>query len=145
MTQQTASDTAIATIYTLSNADFAASAVISPLLEQREKFSREYAVMKAHLAEVGIEQFAIEQAEMDKIFCALHIVREELPELSAHIGAIEQHFDRNPPRNALAMHDLIASLLGHGGQDMCEMLNRIQALSTMPTHLLDALGRHAGY
>lgn len=140
MTQQTASDAAIATIYPLSEADLA-NAAISPVLEQREKFAREYAVMKAYLDEVGIEQFAIEQAEMDKVFCALHIVRDEFPRLTAHIDAIEQHFDHNPPRNALAMHDLIASRLDDGDQPMHAMLTRIQALAEMPVHLLDALGR----
>lgn len=142
MTQQTASDNAIATIYTPSNADFSTSSAISPVLEQREKFAREYAVMKAYLDEVGIEQFAIEQAEMDKVFCALHIVREEFPALITHIEAIERHFDHNPPRNAAAMQEAITSILGHGGEHMRDMLVRIQTLSAMPTHLLDALGRH---
>lgn len=143
MTQQTASNNTATHVFTLSGADFTASSAISPVLAQREKFSREYAVMKAYLEEVGIEQFAIEQAEMDKIFCALHIARDEFPKLSAHIEAIERHFDQNPPRNALTMHDLIASRLGHGGKNMRDMLERIQSLSAMPTHLLDALGRHA--
>lgn len=142
MTQQTASDNAIATIYSLSGTDFAASPAASPVLEQREKFAQEYAVMKAYLEEVGIEQFAIEQAEMDKVFYALHSMREEFPNLITHIEAIERHFDNNPPRNALIMHQAIATILGHGGEQMRDMLVRIQTLSAMPTHLLDALGRH---
>lgn len=143
MAQQTASDNPASNVFAFSSTDFTASSSISPVLAQREKFAREYAVMKAYLKEVGIEQFAIEQAEMDKIFCALHIAREEFPRLAAHIAAIERHFDHNPPRNALAMHDVISARLGHGGKNMRDMLERIQTLSTMPTHLLDALGRHA--
>lgn len=78
------------------------------ILAKREEFAREYAIMKAHLATVGIEQFALEQMAMDTIFKALNILKQDDGELAPHVDSLQQHFDLYPPRTASDMRHFIA-------------------------------------
>lgn len=123
----------------------------NPILARREQFAREYAIMKAHLLQVGIEAFADEQRVMDKTFKALGIVRNEFAELEAHLDAIVQYFDHYSPRSADDMHSFIAGYVngaadcgGAAARRIHRMHDRIHQLLSMPETLLDMLGRRGG-
>lgn len=123
----------------------------SAILLRREQFAREYAIMKAHLQQVGIEKFADEQRKMDKISKALAIVKSESAPLEPHISAIQHYFDHYLPRNAEEMEGFIAGYVNGAADNnralersLYKMQNRIHQLLSLPDTMLDTLGRRGG-
>jgi len=121
------------------------------IIERREQFAREYAIMKNHLKQVGIEKFASEQVEIDKTFKSLTILRGEFVGLEQHINALFQYFDHYSPRSAEEMHSFIngyvngaADAGGSVARRVFRMHDRLQQLLSMPETLLDTLGRRGG-
>lgn len=133
---------------THSARDHAAALSDNEVMAKREKFAREYAIMKAHLNEVGIDRFADEQMKMDKIFKALAIVKGEHSALGLHIKAMQQYFDHYTPRSSDDMHEFISGYVQGASNTnpshalrLRKMHNRIQQLLSMPDTMLDTLGR----
>ncbi|MCH2547720.1 MAG: hypothetical protein MK052_08945 [Alphaproteobacteria bacterium] len=123
----------------------------NPVLDHREHFAKEYAIMKAHIKNVGFEHFANEQMQMDKIFKALAIAGYESSELASHLDAIGLYFDYYSPRSAQYMLDFITEYVHSAAQGkpiqttpLHKMLDRIHQLLTLPDTMLDTLGRRGG-
>lgn len=124
----------------------------NPVLDRREQFAREYAVMKAHLQQIGIDQFASEQMKMDKIFKALSLVKGEFAELEQHVSAMQHYFDHYLPRNSEEMEGFIAGYVngaadcgGYVARRIHKLHNRIHQLLSLPDTMLDTLGRRGGH